>query len=206
MPFSTSILPLLFFLLLLRSISHTNKDNNELHGLFLLSVYNHLIVNTFYIDNILLWKVIKLVYFVQRMLTLLEEKLKYLRRHTHRHVYNEEKDQLGNTFTWTKCALKTVKEYKKDACPQLSIWFQLRSKATLRTDVSFSANHTSNQVIHSLHRNTTHLCIKLNVQKVIRTLLSVCCNIFVMITYHNLWHVNKCLESHNCVFFECLHF
>ena len=100
--------------------------------------------------------------------------------------------------------LKTEKEYKKDACPQLSIWFQLRSKATLRTDVSFSANHTSNQVIHSLHRNTTHLRIKLYVQKVIRTLLSVCCNIFVMITYHNLWHVNKCLESHNCVLFQCL--
>ena len=103
--------------------------------------------------------------------------------------------------------LKTEKEYKKDACPQLSIWFQLRSKATLRTDVSFSANHTSNQVIHSLHRNTTHLGIKLNVQKVIRTLLrSVYCNIFVMITYHNLWHVNKCLESHNRVLFECLVF
>ena len=103
--------------------------------------------------------------------------------------------------------LKTEKEYKKDACPQLSIWFQLRSKATLRTDVSFSANHTSNQVIHSLHRNTTHLCIKLNVQKVIRTLLrSVCCNILVMITYHNLWQLNRCLESHNSVFFECLHF
>ena len=97
--------------------------------------------------------------------------------------------------------LKTEKEYKKDVCPQLSIWFQLRSKATLRTDVSFSANHTSNQVIHSLHRNTTHLGIKLNVQKVIRTLLrSVCCNIFVMITYHNLWQLNKCLESHNSVF------
>lgn len=126
----------------------------------------------------MLWKVIKLVYFVQRMLTLLEEKLKYLRRHTHRHVYNEEKDQLGNTFTWTKCALKTVKEYKKDACPQLSIWFQFRSKASLLTFVSFSTNQASKEVIHTIHRNIDVLS---------------CCVIYKeVIRFFVLWYLVEC--------------